>query len=76
MAMLASLIVNSVRGVHGKKGIKMTEPIDFMPVWDEEERENPPIKKQSIEEMKQVFLAMTQTPNKKIRSRTELKQLK
>lgn len=37
MAFLSSLITNIATRVHGKKGAKMTELMDFMPDWGKEE---------------------------------------
>lgn len=57
MAFLSSLITNIATRIHGKKGAKMTELMDFMPVWSKEdasiEKEEP--RKQSVEEQKQIL---------------------
>ncbi len=57
IAVLNSLIVNIVSKLYAKKGHtpKEVKPIDFMPNWSGEKREE---KKQSVEEMKQVLLSI------------------
>ena len=71
MANIICYIVNTARSIHGKKGIKMTTPIDFMPQWDEE-GERDTVKTQSVEEMKQILLGLGKMKFKKIESREEL----
>jgi hypothetical protein len=55
MAMLLSHITNLFLKRFGKKGVKETKPIDFMPQWDEKEQKSSENKTQSVEEMKNVF---------------------
>ena len=74
MAYLASLIINTARTIHGKRGIKMTSPIDYMPNWDPENQVKE-VKKQSVEEMKQALVQIAKSQNKsskKIASRKDL----
>lgn len=71
IANLCSNIVNIVRHVlimFGGKGIKMTSPMNFMPIWDVEEvrRMHMP-KKQSIEEMKQILKGIAAATGKKLK---------
>ena len=70
MANMMALITNTARSIHGKKGIKMTEFTDFMPIFDPEQEKEP--KKQSVDEMKNFMLAFARRHNKQI----ELKELK
>jgi len=56
MAFLAHLMVNISRSVHGKRGTKMSGIKEFMPNW--EKGTIGEAKAQTIEEMKQVLLAM------------------
>lgn len=55
MAYLSSLITNLAISIHGKKGSKPTNVIDFMPKWDADEQKEQLLKKQSIEEMKEAM---------------------
>jgi hypothetical protein len=71
MAFLASLIVNSARAIHGKKGTKMSTPADFMPKWDKDAVKE--VKTQSAEEMKQILLSLGSRKFDKIKSRKDLK---
>lgn len=56
-AVLASVITNIAIAAFGRKGTKQTSPMDFMPVWDEalRKKQEPKVKKQSIEEMKAIL---------------------
>ncbi|GAH41009.1 unnamed protein product, partial [marine sediment metagenome] len=58
MAYLTSIITNIARSVHGKKGVKMTVPLDFMPGWDKESIDTGEPGRQTIAQMKQVMLSM------------------
>jgi hypothetical protein len=71
VAELLSLITNTARAVHGKKGIKMSSPSDFMPNWDALASGIPQVKKQSAEEMKQILLSMASTHNRKVKNKME-----
>jgi len=52
MAYLACVITNIAQSVHGKKGAsKQTTPMDFMPQWDSEGKQE-----QTVEEQKQILL--------------------
>ena len=75
IATLSSLIVNIVRTLYPseedrKKGVEPTlsAPIDFMVDWGEE-KEKPEPKKQTTEEMKQIFYGL-QRVQKKSKERT------
>ena len=65
LAKIESLIVNIANALYHKEGEKpvVTTPTDFMVKWGDENRE-PEVKQQSIEEMKQAFLAIA-SANKK-----------
>lgn len=79
MAYLASLIQNIVLSLYPKKGVKpqLTTPTDFMPIWDEELRKiKSTPKKQSVEEMKSLLLALAKSQNKKFTSRKDLQKQK
>lgn len=67
MAVLDSLLVNIVNKLYTEKGHKpvVTTPLDFMPKWNEEERE---VVQQSVEEMKQIMMAVAGAQNKKVGS--------
>jgi hypothetical protein len=64
MAYLSSLITNLTISVHGKKGAKHTEVVDFMPDWSGEKANEP--KKQTVEQMKEMLLGIAQAQNKKV----------
>ena len=68
MAFLSSLITNLTISVHGKKGTKMTNVMDFLPIWDIQADKPKEVKIQSIEEMKKVFQEIARVHNKKARS--------
>lgn len=55
MAYLASTMTNLAISIHGKKGAKLTQVIDYMPKWDEEKQE---YKVQTVEEMKSVLTSL------------------
>ena len=77
MAIMASLMVNSFRGAYGKEGIEMTTPEEFMPKYiQDEEDEQPKVKKQSVEDMKQALLAIAGTKYKKVDPTKEKRVLK
>jgi len=63
VAMLCSVISNLAIRVHAKKGTKMTSAADFMPQWYEEKG----VKKQSVEEMKEVLLAIAKKQNRLVK---------
>ena len=65
MAYLASTVTNLTISVHGKKGAKMTAPVDFMPEWDIIKTEDVP--KQSVQEMKDIFLGIVSAHNKQVK---------
>lgn len=60
--MLCSLVSNLAIRIHAKRGTKMTSPADFMPKWDEESKT---VKKQSVEEMKNILLSIAGAQNKR-----------
>jgi hypothetical protein len=59
------MVTNLAIGVHGKKGTKMTSPIDFMPDWSGDREAE--VKKQNVEDMakmlKEIF-ANSKRPKK------------
>jgi hypothetical protein len=60
-AKIESLLINIVNSLYHKEGTEVvtTSPVDFMIQWGEEIGKTEP-KKQSIEEMKEVFKAIKQ----------------
>ena len=59
MAYLSSLITNLTISVHGKKGAKATNPIDFLPEWGEhKESRVVESSKPLAEQIKEIFGAM------------------
>ena len=66
--------VNIARATHGKKGIEMTAPNDYMPKWDEEERKRVVVKKQSVGEMKSAILEIARVHNKQFRDKEKKKR--
>jgi len=54
-AQLSSIVINTARALYGKKGVKMTAPIDFMPEWGKEEEQVVTASAQTTEEMRGVF---------------------
>ena len=65
MAFISSLMTNLTISVHGKKGAKMTNPMDFMPEWDISSGKGE-VKKQSVDDMKKFLLGIAQAQNKKV----------
>ena len=68
VAQLLSMMLNIVNNIYAQKGHtpKNLTPLDFMPDWSGDGRYQEP-KKQSVEEMKQVMLALASTQNKKVK---------
>jgi DNA-directed RNA polymerase specialized sigma24 family protein len=60
-AYLASIITNLMIRAYGKKGSELTKLDDFLIKWDGSEQE---VKRQSVEEMKQVMLNLMASQNK------------
>ena len=65
IAQLASVVTNLALSIHGEKGVKMTVPIDFMPDWSGDRREETP--QQSVEDMKKIFMEIADAQNKKVK---------
>jgi hypothetical protein len=63
MAYLSSTITNLAISVHGKKGAKLTNTIDFMPDWMRDV--NAEAEKQSPEEMKLILTALMESTKRK-----------
>ena len=63
LAYMSALITNLVISVHGKKGTKHTNPMDFMLDWDVTKVTE--VKKQSPEDMKELLKSIAQGVNKK-----------
>jgi len=72
MAYLSSIVTNLVLSVHGKPGVKSKAPIDFMPDWDEDKEKV--VKKQSIEEQKDILLALAGGRTRKRGDRTDFQK--
>jgi len=73
LAYISSLLTNLTISVHGKKGTKSTNPIDFMLNWDLEKAKEP--KKQSVEDMKATLLGIAKQQNRRVereKSRVDL----
>lgn len=66
MAYLSSLITNLTISVHGKKGTKQTNLMDFLPKWDIGAEQGKEIKVQSVEDMKKALLEIASHQNKKV----------
>ena len=56
MAFLSSVLTNLFRSVYGKKGVKLTDPLTFMPDWGQEEAPEPV--RQTAEEMKEILYSI------------------
>lgn len=67
MAYLASLITNLTISVNGKKGTKLTKPIEFMPDWSGSHEKG----RQTAEEMKEILLALAKTHNRALKAKLE-----
>lgn len=65
MAKLASVIMNAVIQMHGKRGAKLTSPKEFMPEWDAEKLR----RQQTVEEMKQAMMSIASAQNKKLKNK-------
>jgi hypothetical protein len=65
MASILSTVVNITRTLHGKKGIPMTNPIDFMPDWDFGKSKS--VKRQSVEEMKAALMSLARSQEKTVK---------
>jgi len=65
MANILSIVTNLAIGVHGKKGTKLTTPIEFMPNWDGTIEYKP--KTQTVEEQKAILMAFAKNQNAKSR---------
>lgn len=76
IASLTSAVVNIARSVWGKRGIKMSNPIDFMPEWDKVDDEIKEPERQSVEEMKRIMLSTALAHNKRIERMERLKTRK
>jgi hypothetical protein len=79
MAYLSSLITNLTISVHGKKGAKTTNPIDFLPDWGEQRTTTTDVKQEEgslAEQIKKVFGAIAKTEKRKeeIRKRPPTKR--
>jgi len=76
-ATLKSLLMNMNLSIYRKRGTipKFTAPIDFMPDWSGELRKVA-VKKQSVEEMKQLLLGMARVQNEKVAKERRLNDSK
>lgn len=65
MAELASVITNiAIKWSAGKKQVKLTDIMEYMPQWDVDAPKEFEVKKQSVEEMKEVFKRIAESANK------------
>ena len=64
LAYLSSLITNISISVHGKKGAKLTQPIDFMLEWGKEKKE---IEKQSTDQIKEALMSFAKGQNRRVK---------
>lgn len=64
MANILTAITNIAIGVYGKKGTKLTSPIQFMPDWSGDGSYAP--RKQTVEEMKEILMAFANDQNKRV----------
>jgi hypothetical protein len=71
MANLMSHITNIVNALYATKGNQatMVNPMDFMPDWA---GDRPKVKKQSVEEMKEIFLAIAKDQNARVKKEKEI----
>lgn len=70
LAFLCSLMMNIAIKQGGQKGAKLTEPLDFMLVWDEEKKQGST--EQSPEEILAIFTAMASNMKTKPKNKTNL----
>ena len=63
--MLCSLVINIARSAWGKKGAKMSTPMDFLPKWGQKYSEEKEAKQQSVEEMKKIIMSIAKSGGKK-----------
>jgi hypothetical protein len=61
-ACLSSMITNLAISIHGKEGTKMTSPMEFLPDWSGDRKEE--VKQQSVEDMKAIFQQIVAANNK------------
>ena len=73
-AKLESTMVNIARTTHGKKGIAMTRPLDFMPEWDPEGQSKDKVRKQSPEEIKAYLLNFAKIHNAQLEKKQAKKR--
>lgn len=72
IARLISVVENIARTVWGEEGVEMTIPADYMPEWDKEDEDDIESKKrQTVEEMKQVMLSITDRQNREVKRRKD-----
>ena len=72
LAYISSLLTNLTISVHGKKGAKATNPMDFMLEWDLEKKEP---KKQNMEEMKAALKGISNYVNRKAKEKEKRRGL-
>lgn len=65
MAYIAAILTNLTIAVNGKKGAKLSTPINFMPKWDSDGIAE--IKRQTPEEMKEMLLSIVKDHNKRVK---------
>jgi hypothetical protein len=74
-AQIASIITNIVNSIYCKEGSKpeLTTVVDFMPIWDKEERKRierkrntEDQKRQSVEEIKSTLMAFAKVHNERV----------
>jgi Ca2+-binding EF-hand superfamily protein len=74
MAYMASLFINTMVKVFGKKGARMIKFDKFMPEWDRETCESHT--RQTVQEMKDTLLSVVGQQNKKIKRDKKIRERK
>jgi hypothetical protein len=74
MSFIAAVLTNLTIAVNGKKGAKLSVPLDFMPEWDSDGKGE--LKRQTPEEMKEILQAIATTHNKLVAKNTAFPKLK
>lgn len=74
-AFTASIITNLAIAIHGKKGTKLSAPIDFMLDWSGEGKATYK-RPQTADEMLEIFKGIAATQNKKIENTKKREAIK
>lgn len=62
---MISIVTNLAIRIHGKEGAKLTTPIDFMPDWSGDRKEDEIPEVQSMEDMKKILTEIAKVQNEK-----------